>query len=62
MLKKTETIGFFVTFLGLATFQLGGRAPLAPSWLYLCSQASKVVNICFTLPDGKVLEKDNFEP
>ena len=33
MLKETETeerIIFFVTFLSLVAFQLGGRAPLAP--------------------------------
>ena len=35
MLKETnteETIGFFVTFLSLVAFQLGGQAP----WLRLC--------------------------
>ena len=34
MLKETETeetIVFFVTFLSLVAFQLGGRAPWAPS-------------------------------
>ena len=33
MLKETETeetLVFFVTFLSLVEFQLGGRAPLAP--------------------------------
>ena len=33
MLKETETeetIVFFVTFLSLVAFQLGGRAPLPP--------------------------------
>ena len=34
MLKKTEaeeTIGFFVIFLSLMAFDLGGAAPLLPS-------------------------------
>ena len=39
MLKETqteETIVFFVTFLSLGAFQLGGGPP-APPWLRLCS-------------------------
>ena len=31
--KTEETIEFFVTFLSLVSFQLGGQAPLHPSWL-----------------------------
>ena len=46
MLKETiteKTVVFFVTFLSLVAFQLGGGAgPLAPSWLRLCPQ-SKIV-------------------
>ena len=39
MLEETETqetIEFFVTFLSLGTFQLGGGGPPAP-WLLLCA-------------------------
>ena len=40
MLKETkteETIGFFVTFLSLAAFQLeGGPVPCPPPWPRLC--------------------------
>ena len=39
MLKETETekkLSFFVTFLLLVAFQLGGSRPPGPLWLYLC--------------------------
>ena len=35
--KTEETIGFFVTFLSLVKFQLGGR----PAWLSQCSNCGK---------------------
>ena len=38
MLKETEiekTVGFFVTFLSLVTFQSGGERAPAPPWLRL---------------------------
>ena len=49
MLKETEaeeTIGFFVTFLSLATFQLGAPSFL---WLRLCLyfSASKQLHVLF---------------
>ena len=35
--ETEETIDFFVTFLSLVKFQLGGRLALPLSWLRLCS-------------------------
>ena len=35
--ETEETIDFFVTFLSLVKFQLGGR----PAWLSLCSNCGK---------------------
>ena len=38
MLKETETeetVNFFIPFLSLVAFQLGGWAPCPPSWLRL---------------------------
>ena len=34
--KAEETIVFFVTFLSLGAFQLGGPGPPRPPWLRLC--------------------------
>ena len=33
--KIEEAIGFFVTFLSLAAFQLKGPSPQGPLWLHL---------------------------
>ena len=41
MMEETETektIGFFVTFLWVITFQLGGGGRALPFWLRLCLQ------------------------
>ena len=47
MLKETEeTIDFFVTFLSLVAFQLGGAGPWAPSSYAYASAAVHIIKVC----------------
>ena len=61
MLKETEeTIAFFVTFLSLVAFQLGGAGPPGPPWLrqwfrlHGCCLRYKLYTLFYQLHIGKV--------